>query len=72
VIVRVERVSKKIMRPSTFIVVKIVSSDVSPFAASFFSGYHRAGMKHIGVFDVYKSTKYTDENCKNVLNFVRR
>ena len=71
-IVRVERVSKKIMQPSTFIVVKIVSSGVSPFATSFFSGYHRAGMKHIGVFDVYKSTKYTDENCKKVLNFVRR
>lgn len=60
------------MQPSTFIVVKIVSSDVSPFATSFFSGYHRAGMKYIGGFDVYKSTKYTDENCKKVLNFVRR
>ncbi len=71
-ILRVERVSKKIMKASTFVVVKLLSSSVSPFGISFFSGYHRAGIKHIGVLDVHKSKKYTKDNCKKVLNFVRR
>ena len=66
-ILRVERVSKKIMMASTFTVVKIANEDTIPFVLSFFSGYHRCGIK-----GYYKTNKYTEDNCKKVLNFVRR
>jgi hypothetical protein len=67
-IIRVERVSKKILRASTFIVIDMNRSPINPVVISFFSGYHRQGIK----FNTYTTTKYTKENCNKVLKFVER
>lgn len=68
----VERVSKNKMIPSNFSIVKLTKDEFVGLGLSFFSGYHRAGIKYSGVFNLFKTAKYTNENCQKVLNFVKR
>ena len=69
-ILRVERVSKKVMKQSTFTIVCIDKD----FKVSFigFDYYQRCGIKTVLANHTFTTKKYTESNCNNLLKYIRR